>query len=105
LLALAFLASGLFLVLRMWRQLRSAFLVVGDKAEDVIGGYRLTVRELEILRLILQGARNKDIEKKLFISASTVRNHVYNIFQKLDVKSRLELINLVGRDARKKASK
>jgi DNA-binding NarL/FixJ family response regulator len=68
----------------------------------VIESYELTAREQEILRLVLQGASNKDIERKLFISASTVRNHLYNIYQKLGVKNRLELINLVGRDAQKK---
>jgi len=59
-------------------------------------------REDEILRLVLQGARNKNIEKKLFISASTVRDHLYNIYQKLGVGSRLELINPIAREAREK---
>ena len=84
-------------------KLRSAFMVVGDRADSVIDSYGLTTREQEILRLILQGARNKDIEKKLFISVSTVRNHIYNIYQKLGVRSRLELINRIGKDAQKKA--
>lgn len=87
----------------MWMKLKSAFTVIGDKADRVIESYGLTAREQEILRLILQGSRNKDIEKKLFISASTVRNHIYNIYQKLGVRSRLELINRIGKDAQKKA--
>jgi two-component system response regulator DegU len=37
---------------------------------------------------------NREIEKELFISLSTVKNHVYNIFQKLGVKNRYELIVL-----------
>jgi DNA-binding NarL/FixJ family response regulator len=45
-------------------------------------------REQEILRLVLHDANNKDIERKLFISASTVRNHLDNIYQKLGVKNR-----------------
>jgi DNA-binding CsgD family transcriptional regulator len=65
-------------------------------------GTSFRAREQETLRLVLQGASNKDIERKLFISASTVRNHLYNIYQKLGVKNRLELINLVARDAQKK---
>jgi DNA-binding CsgD family transcriptional regulator len=69
--------------------------------EGIIGTYDLTAREREILRLVLQGASNKDIERKLFISASTVRNHIYNIYQKLGVRNRLELINRIGSDARK----
>ena len=101
-LALLFIASGVATVVRMWMKLRSAFMVVGDRADSVIDSYGLTAREKEILRLILQGARNKEIEKKLFISGSTVRNHIYNIYQKIGVKNRLELINLIGKDAQKK---
>lgn len=54
-------------------------------------------RAQEILRMGLHDANNKDIERKLFISASMVRNHLDNIYQKLSVKNRLELINLIGR--------
>jgi len=101
-LALLFIAAGAATVVRMWLRLRSAATVIGDRLDEVTGGYGLTAREQEILRLILQGARNKDIERKLFISGSTVRNHISNIYQKLDVGSRLELINRLGRDAQKK---
>jgi len=101
-LALMFVSSGVAIVVRMWMKLRSAFTVIGDRADSVIESYELTPREREILRLVLQGASNKDIERMFFISASAVRNHLYNIYQKLGVKNRLELVNLVGRDARKK---
>ncbi|MFC2165855.1 LuxR C-terminal-related transcriptional regulator [Acidobacteriota bacterium] len=57
--------------------------------------YQLSVREGEILDLLLKGKSNKDIEKELFISHHTVRNHVYNIYQKLNVSSRLQLMNLI----------
>jgi len=102
-LALLFVASGVAIVVRMWMKFKSAFTVIGDRADSVIESYGLTAREQEILRLILQGASNKDIEKKLFISASTVRNHIYNIYQKLGVGSRIELINRISKDARNKA--
>jgi len=102
-LALLFVASGAAIVIRMWLKLKSAFMVVGDRADGAIAGYGLTSREQEILRLILQGDSNKEIEKKLFISASTVRNHISNIYQKLGVRNRVELINQIAKDARKKA--
>jgi DNA-binding CsgD family transcriptional regulator/streptogramin lyase len=102
-LALLFIASGVTIVVRMWLKLKSAFMVVGERADSVIGSYNLTDREQEILRLVLQGASNKDIEQKLFISGSTVRNHIYNMYQKLGVKNRLELINQIGKDAQKRA--
>jgi ligand-binding sensor domain-containing protein/DNA-binding CsgD family transcriptional regulator len=101
--AAAFLASGLLLALRARARIKAAPGVLGGSLDEVIGTYGLTGREEEILRLVLRGARNKDIEHELFISASTVRNHISNIYQKLGVRSRLELINRIGRDARRRS--
>ena len=50
----------------------------------------LTSREKEILALIAEGKSNKDIAAELFISVNTVKVHVSNIFQKIDVSSRTE---------------
>jgi DNA-binding CsgD family transcriptional regulator len=99
---LGFLISGVVSVVRMRTKLRSAFTVVGEDLDGVIEKYRLTAREKEILLLVLQGARNKDIGKKLFISGSTVRNHISNIYQKLGVRNRLELVNRINKDAPKR---
>jgi ligand-binding sensor domain-containing protein/DNA-binding CsgD family transcriptional regulator len=96
----AFLLSGAVMAVRAWKKVRSSPLAVGENLDAMIGTYGLTAREQEILRLVLQGTSNKDIAGKLFISASTVRNHIYNIYQKLEVRNRLELINRIGRDAR-----
>lgn len=57
--------------------------------------YKITEREKEIIILIANGYSNGDIGERLDISLGTVKNHVYNIFQKTDVKNRLELINLI----------
>ena len=102
LLAAAFIASGVVSMVVIWKKIKSSSLAVGGSLDGVIETYELTAREQEILRLVLQGASNKDIERKLFISASTVRNHIYNIYQKLGVRNRLELINRIGQDARMK---
>jgi DNA-binding CsgD family transcriptional regulator len=56
---------------------------------------RLSTREGEVLDLLLNGKSNKDIERELFISHHTVRNHVHNIYQKLGVSSRLQLMNRI----------
>jgi len=53
----------------------------------------LTVREQEVLELILSGKSNREIAGALFISESTVKTHVRNIFSKYDVGSRAELIS------------
>ena len=54
----------------------------------------LTAREGAILELILRGKSNAQIEKELFISIHTVKNHITNIHQKLGVRSRWQLISL-----------
>jgi len=51
----------------------------------------LSDREKEIVQLVAQGYRNKEIGEKLFISEQTVKNHLHNIFDKLGVSARLEL--------------
>jgi DNA-binding NarL/FixJ family response regulator len=51
---------------------------------------RLTSRELEILELIELGLSNKEIAARLFIQLATVKNHVHNILEKLQVDGRAE---------------
>lgn len=51
----------------------------------------LSEREQEVVQLVAQGYRNKEIAGKLFISEQTVKNHLHNIFDKLGVSDRLEL--------------
>jgi ligand-binding sensor domain-containing protein/DNA-binding CsgD family transcriptional regulator len=96
----ALLASGAALAVRARRKAGSALQHLGEDLEGVLGSYGLTVREEEILRFILRGAGNKDIGERLFISSSTVRNHISNIYRKLGVRSRLELIRRISGDAR-----
>ena len=54
----------------------------------------LTDREREILNLIVQGQSNADIAARLVLSLKTVRNHVSNIFSKLQVADRAQAILL-----------
>ncbi len=50
----------------------------------------LTKREYEVLILIAEGLNNKDIADRLYISEKTVKNHVSNIFKKLDLNDRVQ---------------
>ncbi len=51
----------------------------------------LSNREREIVALVAQGYRNREMAEKMFISEQTVKNHLHNIFDKLGVSDRLEL--------------
>ena len=51
----------------------------------------LSQREREIVALVSQGFKNKEMAQKMFISEQTVKNHLHNIFDKLGVSDRLEL--------------
>jgi LuxR family maltose regulon positive regulatory protein len=52
----------------------------------------LTNREIEILLILPKGLSNQEIAERLFISPETVKRHLYNIYQKFDVKSRQQAI-------------
>ncbi len=53
---------------------------------------KLTARELEIINLIADGLANKEIAKHLSIEAQTVKNHIHNILDKLQLHTRLEAV-------------
>jgi two-component system NarL family response regulator len=53
---------------------------------------RLTERELEVLKLVARGLNNRDIARELFISENTVKNHIRNILEKLQLHSRMEAV-------------
>ena len=59
------------------------------KAKERERGPKLTDREIEVLRLVARGAANKEIAKTLFISENTVKNHIRNILDKLQMHSRV----------------
>jgi DNA-binding CsgD family transcriptional regulator len=52
----------------------------------------LTPQELQVVRLVAEGARNRDVAARLFLSPKTVEYHLRNTFRKLEVRSRTELI-------------
>lgn len=60
--------------------------------------YGLTKRELEILQKTSEGLTNNQIAEVLFISPKTVRKHIENIYQKLQVHNRVEAVNVAVRD-------
>ncbi len=61
---------------------------------EILSTSPLTARELEVLAYMAKGKRNKEIASALKISESTVKNHVSNIFEKLDIYDRISVVLL-----------
>jgi DNA-binding NarL/FixJ family response regulator len=59
-----------------------------DEAKD---SSPLSARERQVVELVSQGFKNREIAQRMFISEQTVKNHLHNIFDKLGVSDRLEL--------------
>ena len=68
-----------------------------ERAQEVPAP-RLTEREMQVLKLMARGMNNRDIAKELFISENTVKNHVRNILEKLQIHSRMEAVMIAVRE-------
>ena len=64
----------------------------GDAFSGLLEKYGITAREGEIIRLLLEGRDNKAITGALFISDHTVKNHIHHIYQKLQIRNRIQLV-------------
>lgn len=72
---------------------------VARKLADRLSQPSLTERELEVLRLMAKGLRNKEIAAKLGITEATTQGHVKNIFTKLQVHDRTEAVAVAAHRA------
>lgn len=64
----------------------------GNEIKFTVHDYKLSPREKEVLKLLINGVHIKDIAKNLFISVETVRFHFKNVYRKLKVKNQAELV-------------
>jgi NarL family two-component system response regulator LiaR len=64
---------------------------------SLIAQLELSKRELEVLNLMAQGHSNQEIAAKIFVSLSTVKTHNQNLFEKLDVKRRIQAVEKAKR--------
>jgi len=64
--------------------------------QQFIKRFDITDREAEILQYICKGFTNSDIAEKIFVSTNTIKFHIKNIYIKLDVKNRVEVINKIS---------
>jgi DNA-binding NarL/FixJ family response regulator len=62
----------------------------GHRSHDELLADQLTLREVEVLQLLAEGASSQEIAERLAVSPNTVRTHVQGILSKLQVHSRLE---------------
>jgi ligand-binding sensor domain-containing protein/DNA-binding CsgD family transcriptional regulator len=63
--------------------------------DEIFAKFKISPREQEILRLVIQGKSNREMEQALYISLPTVKRHLANIYEKIGVSSRLQLINFL----------
>lgn len=68
----------------------------GDINPEAIAAYRITAREAEIAGLISQGLSNQQIADRLYVSLSTARTHIYNLFRKTGARNRIELLRIMA---------
>jgi len=68
--------------------------LTGDAREQIPSdSVKLTKRELDVINLIAEGLSNKEIAKQLFIETQTVKNHIHNILDKLQLHNRFETVS------------
>jgi DNA-binding CsgD family transcriptional regulator len=71
-----------------------------QRFDEFAAAYGISVREREVLRLVLTERTNAEIAGKLFVTEGTVKYHVHNLFKKTGCNSRRELIEQFGRETR-----
>lgn len=76
----------------------------GSQLDSLQQSHGLSSRELEVLKLILDGRSYKQMENELFISIHTVKSHVYNLYRKLGVKSHRQLTHFIATRRQESAS-
>jgi two-component system NarL family response regulator len=82
----------------MAAKLIDEFKEMSRSERDQVPTPRLTERELEVLRLVAKGLNNREAAKELYISENTVKNHVRNILEKLQLHSRMEAVMYAVRE-------
>ncbi len=99
LLIFLFLVNGATLILSSRSLIRNAKKVANELDSDAISMFDITPRECEIILYISRGYSNEEIASRLFISTSTVKNHIYHIYQKIGARNRIELLNSIVNSA------
>ena len=70
-----------------------SYAIAGSDIHLICEQYGVSSRQSEIISLMIHGKSNREIADMLFIAPHTVKNHIYNTYQKLGIKNRIELVN------------
>ncbi|MGW3344516.1 LuxR C-terminal-related transcriptional regulator [Nonomuraea rubra] len=84
---------------RLWtEQARTELRASGDPVRPALDATtgQLTAQQLQIARMVAEGATNKEVAEQLFLSRRTVEHHLRNIFSRLGIRSRVELVRLMS---------
>ncbi|MGN0704896.1 MAG: helix-turn-helix transcriptional regulator [Lentihominibacter sp.] len=71
---------------------------IDSRLDFIAQTHNLTHREREVMELAYEGLTNPEIAEELVISKYTVKHHMHNIFEKLDISTRMELVHLVNQE-------
>jgi DNA-binding CsgD family transcriptional regulator len=83
---------GIFVIVYFLRYFVPASIEIDPLFEAFLGKYGVTGREREIILKVVQGKSNADIARELFVSVATVKTHLHNIYAKIGVNSRYDLL-------------
>jgi DNA-binding CsgD family transcriptional regulator len=89
-------ADTLLLVFGLRYLFRTEVKLACDLPEHFVEKYGISPRECEIVSMMVQGLGNRKIGETLFISALTVKNHIYHIYQKTGATNKIQLLNLIN---------
>jgi len=92
LIAVIFIAIGIWAGRRLTRTRVNTSATAFELDESELRRLSITKREYEILQLIAEGLSNREIADKLFVSSSTVKTHLSNLFMKLDARRRTQAV-------------
>lgn len=92
---------SIYYVLKYLKEKQTSLEVNTDRNKEQLQyefytAYNITNREQEVISLLLKGYSYKKIGEELFISLSTVKTHIRNIYQKTEVNNKIELLNLLN---------
>lgn len=90
--SIPYVLYGLFLITYFLNYSLPTPIGLGQLSESFLSTYNITDREREIIEMVIQGKSNADIANKLVISLATVKTHLHNIYQKVGVDSRYDLL-------------